>query len=1463
MMKQKLLLTLALLLTAATGAWADSSCGDGLTWTLSSGTLTISKTGEGTGAMPDYTLQNVPWYNEMNNITSVVIGDGVTEIGQYAFFNCSNLASLTIGSSLQSIGVQAFSRCSKLASVNLPASVTKIEDNAFYDCSNLSSVVIHATSVPTCGNDAFGLYKSGRKIFVPAASVDTYKAGWTTYANDIIGYNGTCGATGHESDVLYAMDGESPNKTLYIVGTGAMTGYDWNGQPWYSNKDNITSVVIGNGVTSIGKYAFHECSNLASVTIGNSLQTIGEWAFKNCSMASITLPATMTSIGPDAFYGCSNLSTVIIKATSLTGYGGDAFSGNKSGRKIYVPANSANTYKAEWPAYASDIIGFNGTCGATGHEWDVLWALTGESPNYTLNIMKVGETGAMADYDNGNAKPWNGNRENIKTIIVGDGVTHIGDHAFDYCAQTSLTIGSDVTTIGDYAFHHCGNITSIVIPNSVETIGASAFEFLSSLTNVTIGSGLKSIGAQGFHYNSQLSSVVIRAASLTIYGEVFNLGKSGRKIYVPANSANTYKAGWPAYASDIIGYNGTCGATGNESNVVYALTGTSPNCTLYIIGTGAMMDCGDGSSAPWYSNRGDITSVVIGDGVTTIGAHAFGQNNNTLYTHLTSLTIGNDVTTIGDYAFYHCTGLTSIVIPNSVQTIKSYAFERCSGVTSLTIGSGVTTLEDHAFYGLGITSLIIPANVTTFGNSVFNSCSNLKSVLIRRSSLTSYGHKVFDNNASGRKILVPSGSESNYTSVWKDTDWGNYVNDIYGYQNCGETGHESDVVWAVTGESTNKTLFVCGTGAMAGYDWNTMPWYSNKDNITSVVIGDGVTDIGQYAFYEHFNLASVTIGNSLETIGVWAFENCTGLTSVILPASMTSVGDMSFANCSNLSTVIVRATSVPTCQNNAFLGNKSGRKIYVPAASAETYKATSHWSDYQNDIIGYYGTGGPTGHTLILHAAVPVTCTTAGNNEYWECVECHKYFSDENGTTEIAANSWVINALGHTLSAHPAVAATCTEAGNSAYWECTVCYKYFSNSAGTSEIAENSWVILATGHTLTAHAAVEATCTTAGNSAYWECTVCYKYFSNSAGTSEIAENSWVIAAHHKVVNNICTGCGKYGYCGTSGHASDVTWELTGTSPNYTLNISGTGAMTEYDCEARPWYSQRTEITSVIIGNGVTGISQYAFDGCSNLASLTIGNNLETIGVWAFRYCNSLTSIEIPASVKSIGNSSFLECNSLTSVTLNSNPQIQSNAFPGKATVTMNLTANPVGGDKWMTFFNNRYNFLADENTTVYKGILSGSSIVLKPVEDKIVTAGTAVILKSTGNPVMTLNSADSSDTNSNSLQGVSDLAGKTAANPSTTYVLNYKEGTGVGFYKLKSGKTLGYGKAYLDTSTTGAPSYLNFEENETTEVREVKEVNVVIEVNDNSWYTLDGRKMDSKPTAKGLYIVNGKKVVIK
>ncbi|MBQ7637838.1 MAG: InlB B-repeat-containing protein, partial [Clostridia bacterium] len=153
------------------------------------------------------------------------------------------------------------------------------------------------------------------------------------------------------------------------------------------------------------------------------------------------------------------------------------------------------------------------------------------------------------------------------------------------------------------------------------------------------------------------------------------------------------------------------------------------------------------------------------------------------------------------------------------------------------------------------------------------------------------------------------------------------------------------------------------------------------------------------------------------------------------------------------------------------------------------------------------------GHSLTATSANAATCTEAGNSAYWTCSVCNKYFSDDQGANEIAADSWIIPATGHTLTATSANAPSCTEAGNSAYWTCSVCHKYFSDAEGNTEIAENSWIIPATGHTLTATSANAATCTEAGNSAYWTCSVCHKYFSDDQGATEIAADSWIISAN--------------------------------------------------------------------------------------------------------------------------------------------------------------------------------------------------------------------------------------------------------------------------------------------------------------------------------------------------------------
>jgi hypothetical protein len=364
-----------------------------------------------------------------------------------------------------------------------------------------------------------------------------------------------------------------------------------------------------------------------------------------------------------------------------------------------------------------------------------------------------------------------------------------------------------------------------------------------------------------------------------------------------------------------------------------------------------------------------------------------------------------------------------------------------------------------------------------------------------------------------------------------------------------------------------------------------------------------------------------------------------------------------------------------------------------------------------------------------------------------------------------------------------------------------------------------------------------------------------------------------------------------------------------------------------DVDYQPWKDYRTSITSVVVGSGVTSIGDLAFEDCTNLASVTFAsdsqlsniglcafqnsglttieipakvttinmnaftecsslatvtfatgslletidvaafyqctnltsvtlpNGLTTIGITAFSYCTNLSSIIIPASVTSIGMNAFDNCTSLATVTLNSNPFIDDFAFlnvPG--TVTMNLTANSAGGAYWMTFYNKLYSFQADANTKVFKAELVGTTITLHEVENGIVDAGKAVVLKNTtdDNIVMTLTTSASSDTQTNSLSGVSDPAGDMS--DGSMFVLN--NGTnGVGFYKLKAGETLGVGKAYLYSASLS--NFFGFEGDETTGVKELKE----LRSDDNSYYNFNGQRI-MNPT-KGLYIVNGKKVIIK
>ena len=295
------------------------------------------------------------------------------------------------------------------------------------------------------------------------------------------------------------------------------------------------------------------------------------------------------------------------------------------------------------------------------------------------------------------------------------------------------------------------------------------------------------------------------------------------------------------------------------------------------------------------------------------------------------------------------------------------------------------------------------------------------------------------------------------------------------------------------------------------------------------------------------------------------------------------------------------------------------------------------------------------------------------------------------------------------------------------------------------------------------------------------------------------------------------------------------------------------------------FQKCSSLQSVTIPNSVTSIGNSAFEYCSSLQSVTIPNSVTSIGNNAFQFCYDLQSVTIPNSVTGIGNNAFWNCYSLQSVTINGNPKIGTDAFwEIPATVTMNLTASKIDGDYWTTFYNDGYNFQADKYTKVYKGTVNESSLMLTEVEDKIVNCGTAVILKSTGNPVMTLTKSGSNDTNGN------DLRGRSKRFSRISIIIDFKvneiytmgnTSVGFGFHRY-TGEYVPAGKAFLPLNIeNGAKPILTMVfANETTGINSLSSDDNALQ---NDWFSLDGTRLSGKPSQPGIYVNGKKKVVVK
>ena len=723
-----------------------------------------------------------------------------------------------------------------------------------------------------------------------------------------------------------------------------------------------------------------------------------------------------------------------------------------------------------------------------------------------------------------------------------------------------------------------------------------------------------------------------------------------------------------------------------EDNLTWTLDADG---TLTISGTGAMKDYNAAENlSPAYMNS-DVKKVVIEDGVTSIGELAFFKCSN-----LTNITIPDSVTCIAYAAFHGCSSLSSITIPNSVTSIGIYAFVFCSSLTSITIPDGVTSIGYGAFSECSSLKTISLSCKSSLKKSDFGEQANLVSytnqhlltkTAAKAATCTESGNKEYwtcehcgkyflsddtnpetakaveqsefiipalnHKNATTRGAFEPTETEPGYSGDRYCPDCDTVFEKGYTYWN------EGNLTWKLDADGT---LTISGTGAMKNYDYNDNPSpVYNNSNVKKVVIEDGVTSIGNSAFNECISLTSITIPDSVTSIGTYAFSGCRSLTSITIPDSVTSIGAYAFQSCSNLTSITI-PDSVTSIGASAFNSCSGLTSITIPdsVTSIGSYafyncknlttislscKSSLKKSDFGDkaDLVSYTNQ-----HLLTKTAAKAATCSESGNKEYWTCEHCGKYFLSDDSNPETAKAvelSETVISASHKLTKVEAKDATCTEDGNKEYWTCEHCGKYFlsdDTNPETAKAVELSETILPAIQHKNAELrnSSEPTETAPGYSGDLYCPDC-----------------------DKVVEK--------GY--TYWNEGNLTWKLY---EDGTLNISGTGAMKDYndDDNPSPVY-QNSNVKKVVIEKGVTSVGDYAFRSCNNLTSIMISNSVTSIGNSAFFYCTSLTSvtipdnvtsienyafaytglksITIPDSVTSIGNSAFVGCKNLTSITI--------------------------------------------------------------------------------------------------------------------------------------------------------------------------------------------------------------------
>ncbi len=1169
--------------TTQSAVTASGTCGDNLTWTLEGGTLMI----EGSGDMENYYNPNlVPWAQYRDSVTALVLPSGLTSIGDCAFYGCA-IRDVSIPEGVICIGNSAF-WASAITSLYIPASVASIASATFSACGNLTAFYVSPESKHFAATGGVLFSSDMTTLFCyPAACPDsTYNipSGITTIAANAFWASGNLTSIFIPASVttidssffaLYNLSNITVDEDNAVLASvdGVLFNKDFTTLYLYPAKKPGTHYVVPESVTTIASRAIRSCSVLSSIELGYNLATIGE----------------------EAISDCPNLAQIDIASenASFSSFGGVLFSKDCTTLYLYPPAKSDASYTIPDSVISLEYCSF-------------------ASNRY------------------------------IASVISGTGLT----------------------TIDRFAFSGCSNLKRITLRNNLGKIGFNAFMSCSSLSNVyyygaenewnalAIDAGNELIQNAEIYYINEadictvtliqpdngtifLSSPILTKGMTVTVGATFNtVGYDIDRVYVdgkPINGRSFTLTGdctvsissKRIYQTDI---GGVCGET-----AFWALTSDN---TLHIYGSGATYET-DYNSRPWAAYTYQVTTVEVASGITHIGAYSFygftKLEHVNLPESLTSIGICaffnsalkgsidlSYIKTIGDRAFYACRSLSSVILSGNLSTLGYGAFSYCTTLSDIyyigtqdgwdsvsagqTFDAAVHIIEPGSFCNV---ELVHPAEGTL----------TLTPSLLAKGELVTVGA---DFNIPGyaiTKVYVNGNAIDGFSFTLEgDCTVSVDVAKLFDAIDGGICGN--GVYWALTDD---YTLHIYGLGAVNSYANGTgQPWQEYSSSIIKIDITEGVTAIGDYAFYGFSNLTEINIPSTLTALGSDLFYHSSHLAKIKVAEGNTSyvvVDDVLFTK--DMSELIqyipLKDTleytvpdSVHSIGKWAFDNNRFIREVTIPASVTSIDKCAFHWCENLESFIvdsenpNYRSVDG-----VLFNASMTMLIK-------YPVGSSRTFYAIPDGVQTINGAAFQGSSLHHITI--PDSATTINDAFATSYslkrvdgfGSCTQVYGY--TFYGCSSLVQSPDL---------------QNVTSIGIWAFSDCSslpyiilsdklnyVGYGAFARCDSLKDVyylgTPDSW--ARTQISDDNTALTSATIHYLTAAGHCGNgVFWALEWDG---VLRIFGSGAVDDFAAGDAPWAEYADQIAAVCVESGVSNVPAGTFSGCKNLVSASVAPGVQ-------------------------------------------------------------------------------------------------------------------------------------------------------------------------------------------------------------------------------------------------------------